>query len=318
MNSRGEKITNKRQIGMSIKGLAQNYYRHRQLFLMFIPALLFYIVFKYGPLYGITIAFKDYRFNLGILGSKWVGFDNFIELFSVNSFKEVFTNTIVISFYKLVLGFPAPIIFAILLNEMRNQKYKRIAQTISYLPHFLSWVILGGIFMQFLSPSDGPINIILKHFGYKPIYFIADVKWFRTVLVTTSIWKDFGWSSIVFLAALTGINPEIYEAAEIDGANRIQRIIHVTIPGLTPVITIMFIFAVGKLITDDFDQIFNLYNPAVYKVGDVLSTYTYRVGLVQMRYSYATAVGMFKNIISFALVLTANTITKRINEYGLW
>ncbi|NLC44264.1 MAG: sugar ABC transporter permease, partial [Clostridiales bacterium] len=259
-----------------------------------------------------------YRFNLGILGSKWVGFDNFIELFSVNSFKEVFTNTIVISFYKLVLGFPAPIIFAILLNEMRNQKYKRIAQTISYLPHFLSWVILGGIFMQFLSPSDGPINIILKHFGYKPIYFIADVKWFRTVLVTTSIWKDFGWSSIVFLAALTGINPEIYEAAEIDGANRIQRIIHVTIPGLTPVITIMFIFAVGKLITDDFDQIFNLYNPAVYKVGDVLSTYTYRVGLVQMRYSYATAVGMFKNIISFALVLTANTITKRINEYGLW
>lgn len=285
---------------------------------MFIPALIFYIVFRYAPLYGIIIAFKDYRFNLGILGSEWVGLENFIDLFSVPSFKEVFFNTIIISFYKLMLGFPAPIIFAILLNEVRNQRYKRIVQTVSYLPHFLSWVILGGIFIQFLSPSDGPINILLKQLGFKPIYFIADVKWFRSILVTTSIWKDFGWSSIVFLAALSGINPELYEAAEIDGANRLQRIIHVTLPALTPVITIMLIFAIGKLITDDFDQIFNLYNPAVYKVGDVLSTYTYRVGLVQMRYSYATAVGLFKNIISFTLVLSANAVTKRINEYGLW
>jgi putative aldouronate transport system permease protein len=313
-----EQTIKKRQIITDVKKTMQSYIKYKQLFIMFIPALIFYIVFRYAPLYGIIIAFKDYRFNLGILGSEWVGLENFIDLFSVPSFKEVFFNTIIISFYKLMLGFPAPIIFAILLNEVRNQRYKRIVQTVSYLPHFLSWVILGGIFIQFLSPSDGPINILLKQLGFKPIYFIADVKWFRSILVTTSIWKDFGWSSIVFLAALSGINPELYEAAEIDGANRLQRIIHVTLPALTPVITIMLIFAIGKLITDDFDQIFNLYNPAVYKVGDVLSTYTYRVGLVQMRYSYATAVGLFKNIISFTLVLSANAVTKRINEYGLW
>lgn len=299
-------------------GLLNNYVKYWQLAIMLLPAVVFYIVFKYIPIYGVIIAFKDYRFNLGILGSPWVGFDNFIELFSVPSFREVLSNTIIISSYKLLTGFPAPIIFAILLNEMRLHRYKKVVQTISYLPHFLSWVILGGIFYQFLSPSDGPVNIVLKQLGLKPIFFLADVRWFRTILILTSIWKDFGWSSIIYLAALSRIDTELYEAAQIDGANRFQRIIHITLPGLTPVITIMLIFATGKLINDDFDQIFNLYNPAVYKVGDVLSTYTYRVGLVQMRYSFATAVGLFKNLISFILVLVTNSITKRINEYGLW
>lgn len=299
-------------------GIINNYIKYWQLSLMLLPAVAFYVIFKYMPIYGVMIAFKDYRFNLGILGSPWVGLENFKELFSVPSFREVLSNTIIISTYKLLMGFPAPIIFAILLNEIRLPRYKKVVQTISYLPHFLSWVILGGIFYQFLSPSDGPVNILLKQLGVKPIFFLADVRWFRPILILTSIWKDFGWSSIIYLAALSGIDTELYEAAHIDGANRFQRILHVTIPGLASVITIMLIFAVGKLINDDFDQIFNLYNPAVYKVGDVLSTYTYRVGLVQMRYSFATAVGFFKNLISFILVLSANTITKRINEYGLW
>jgi putative aldouronate transport system permease protein len=302
----------------AVVSTGRQYRKHWLLAVMLIPAIAYYVIFRYIPLYGVSIAFKDYRFDLGIMKSPWIGFQQFGELFSVTSFKEVLRNTIQISLIKLITGFPAPIIFAILLNEMRQVRYKKMVQTVSYLPHFLSWVILGGIFYQFFSPSDGPVNILLKQFGIRPIFFMADVRWFRTILISTSIWKDFGWSSIIYLAALSSISPDQYEAAQIDGANRMRQILHITLPGLTPVITIMLIFAVGKLITDDFDQVFNLYNPAVYRVGDVLSTYTYRVGLVQMRYSFATAVGLFRNVIAFVLVLSANAITKRINEYGLW
>jgi putative aldouronate transport system permease protein len=302
----------------AVMSTGRQYRKHWLLAVMLIPAIAYYVIFRYIPLYGVSIAFKDYRFDLGIMKSPWIGFQQFGELFSVTSFKEVLRNTIQISLIKLITGFPAPIIFAILLNEMRQVRYKKMVQTVSYLPHFLSWVILGGIFYQFFSPSDGPVNILLKQFGIRPIFFMADVRWFRTILISTSIWKDFGWSSIIYLAALSSISPDQYEAAQIDGANRMRQILHITLPGLTPVITIMLIFAVGKLITDDFDQVFNLYNPAVYRVGDVLSTYTYRVGLVQMRYSFATAVGLFRNVIAFVLVLSANAITKRINEYGLW
>jgi putative aldouronate transport system permease protein len=236
----------------------------------------------------------------------------------MGSFREVFRNTLIISSLKLVFGFPAPIIFALLLNEMRALRFKKAVQTISYLPHFVSWVILGGLFMQFLSPSSGPINIVLKSLDMRPIYFLADKNWFRPVLVITSIWKGVGWGSIIYLASLAGIDPGLYEAAEIDGAGRFRKAISITLPSLVPVITIMFIFSIGGIVKDDFDQIFNLYNHAVYSVGDVLGTYTYRVGLVDMRYSFSTAVGLFTNVISFALIILTNTITKRVNEYGLW
>jgi putative aldouronate transport system permease protein len=236
----------------------------------------------------------------------------------MGSFRQVFRNTVIISFLKLLFGFPAPIIFAILLNEIRAMKYKKFIQTISYLPHFVSWVILGGVFMQFLSPSTGPVNIILQNAGIKPIYFLANDIWFRPVLVITSIWKGVGWGSIIYLASISGIDPELYEAAEIDGAGRLRKALSITIPSLIPVITIMIIFSIGGIVQDDFDQIYNLYNPAVYSVGDVLSTYTYRVGLVEMKYSFSAAVGLFTNIISFVLILVTNFITKRINEYGLW
>lgn len=295
-----------------------SYWKYRYLIVMFIPVIIYYIVFHYVPIYGVLLAFKDYRFKLGIMGSKWVGLEHFKFIFSTASFWEVFKNTLIISLYKLMVSFPAPILFALLLNEIGNKYFKRIIQTISYLPHFVSWVVLGGLFMQFLSPSIGPINIILKGLGMNPVYFLADPKWFRTVLVSTTVWKGIGWGSIVYLAALTGVNPELYEAATVDGAGRFKKVIHVTIPALVPVITIMFILAVGNLISDDFDQIFNLYNPAVYKVGDVISTYSYRMGLVNMEYSIATALGLFKNIISLVLIVTTNIITKRINEYGIW
>ena len=295
------------------------YWKYKYLTLMFIPAIIYFLVFKYAPIYGIQIAFKSYRFRDGIFGSPWIGLENFRHLFGIASFWQVFGNTLIISFYNLLIGFPAPIILALLLNEIRLERFKKTVQTISYLPHFVSWVVLGGLFVQFLSPSLGPVNGLLKALGKDPIFFLADPKWFRTVLIATSVWKGVGWGSIIYLASLAGINPELYEAAEVDGANRLRKMFHITLPGLTPVITIMLIFAAGGLIHDNFDQIYNLLiSPTVYQVGDVLSTYTYRMGLVNMEYSFSTAVGLFTNIIALILILITNTVSKRINEYGIW
>ncbi|MEG2701546.1 MAG: ABC transporter permease subunit [Clostridia bacterium] len=304
--------------GSQKNGLLRNYWKYRALVMLFIPAIIFYILFKYLPILGVQIAFKKYMFRLGIWGSPWVGFDNFTKLFQMASFWEVLRNTFIISGLKLLIGFPAPIILALLLNEIRGVRFKRTVQTISYLPHFLSWVILSGIFIQFLSPSIGPINILIKSMGGQPIYFLGDEKWFRTVLITTHVWKSIGWGTIVYLAALTSVNPEYYEAAYLDGATRWHCTRYITIPTLAPVITIMLIFAVGSVIEDDFSQIYNLYNEAVYSVGDVISTYTYRRGLVKMDYSFAAAVDLFKNLFAFILIVTTNQIANRVNEYGLW
>ena len=275
--------------------------------------IIYYIVFHYAPMYGVIIAFKNYSFSRGIIGSPWAGLANFKRMFASASFFEVFRNTLLISFYKLITGFPAPVVFAILLNELKNAKFKKTVQTISYLPHFLSWVILGGMFIQLLALS-GPVNIMLSKLGISPVYFLGDVKYFRSVLVVTSLWKSIGWGSIIYLAALTGIDPQLYEAAKIDGAGKFKQILHVTLPALVPVITIMFIFSVGSIINDDFDQIFNLYNEAVYSVGDVISTYNYRIGLLNSEYSYSTAVGLFKNIISVVLIVSTNFIAKKYND----
>lgn len=294
------------------------YHQYRYLLILFTPAIVYYLVFQYAPMYGLQIAFKDYFIRRGMWASPWIGLENFRQLFAIPSFWEVLRNTLIISLMRITFSFPMPILFAILLNELWHRRFKKVVQTISYLPHFLSWVVLGGLFVQFLSPSSGPINLILRAMGAEPIYFLADTEWFRPVLIITGIWKRVGWGSIVYLAALSGIDPQLYEAATIDGANRFRRAIHITLPSLAPVITIMFIFAVGNIIQDDFDQIFNLYNPAVYSVGDVLSTYMYRLGLLRMEYSFATAVGLFKNVIAFVLIVTTNAVTKRINEYGLW
>lgn len=306
------------KIGNSMNKLVNDYRKNIYLVLLFLPGIIYYFVFAYGPMYGIQIAFKNYIFRKGITGSPWVGLEHFQYMWGLESFWEVFRNTLIISVYKFAWGFPAPIILAILLNELRNQKFKKVVQTISYLPHFVSWVVLAGVFVQFLSPSSGPINIILKSFGLKPIFFLGDVKWFRSVLVGTSVWKGIGWGTIIYLAALSGIDPNIYEAADIDGASRFQKIMKITLPSLAPVVTIMLIFSIKGLVADDFDQIFNLYNEGVYSVGDVISTYTFRMGLEQMMYSFSTAVGLFKNLIAFALIWVANTIAKRINDYGIW
>ncbi len=293
------------------------YKKYSALTIMMLPVIAYYLIFCYGPMYGAIIAFKNFSFMKGIIGSPWVGFAHFRRMFASKSFFEVFRNTLLISIYKLIAGFPAPIVFAILLNELISQKFKKVVQTVSYLPHFLSWVILGGMFMQLLSLS-GPINIVLKKMGMKTIFFLGDKRYFRSVLVVTSLWKGIGWGSIIYLAALTGIDPQLYEAARIDGAGKFRQIMNITLPSLIPVITIMFIFNVGAIVNDDFDQIFNLYNEAVYSVGDVISTYNYRMGMINNEYDYSTAVGLFKNVISVILIFITNLVSKRYSDYGIW
>lgn len=304
--------------GRNGRTLLRRYVTHKELFILLIPGLTYYVIFHYLPIYGLQIAFKDYFVLRGIWGSPWVGLANFREIFSIGSFRQVLRNTIFISALNIIFGFPAPIILALLLNEIRDGVFKKTTQTITYLPHFVSWVILGGLFKQFLSPSMGPINQFIRSIGAEPIFFLGDTRYFVMTLVATHVWKGIGWGSIIYLAALSGIDPGLYEAATIDGASRFQRVKHITIPSLTPVITIMLIFALRGIIIDDFDQIFNLYNPAVYSVGDVLSTYMYRKGLIELRYSFATAVGLFKNIVAFLFILVANWAAKRTNEYGIW
>lgn len=269
-------------------------------------------------MYGVIIAFKDYKIRKGFSGSPWVGFENFRVLVNGLSFWQVFRNTLIISLYKLIFGFPAPIFLALLLNEVRRARPKKLVQTISYLPHFLSWVVLSGIFLQFLSPSTGPVNVLLNELGLKPIYFLGDKRYFRFTLVITSLWKEVGWGTIVYLAAIAGINPELYEAATADGASRLTKAVHITVPSIMPVVSILFILAVGRILNDDFDQIFNLYNSAVYATGDVLSTYAYRTGLVELRYDFATAVGLFRNVIGLMLLIITNSLTRRISGYAIW
>lgn len=301
-----------------ISGWLNAYWKNRYLFFMLLPCLLFFLIFKYVPMYGIILAFKKYRIVDGIFGSPWNGLDNFRELFSGRGFPRAFRNTLIISFYKLIFGFPAPILLAILLNELRLIVFKKVVQTLSYLPHFLSWVVLAGVFMEIFSPTRGVVNYLISSLGWEPIFFFGDRDWFRTLLVSTEIWKGVGWGSIIYLAALSGVDPSLYEAAIVDGASRWRQMLHITLPSLVPVITIMFIFAVGGVISDDFDQIFNFYNSSVYEVGDVLSTYTYRIGIGEMEYGLATAAGLFTTVIAFTLIVVTNFIVKRFSDYGIW
>jgi putative aldouronate transport system permease protein len=269
-------------------------------------------------MWGMLIAFKDYYPLKGFFGSRWVGFKHFEQLFTGLYFLPVLRNTLVISFLKLIFGFPAPIILCLLINEVRHLAFKRTIQTVTYLPHFVSWVVLAGLVIELLSPSRGPINYVIRSLGFKPIFFVADERWFRPVLVASSIWREVGWQSIIFLAAVSQINPELYDVARIDGAGRIRQMVSVTLPSIFPVIVIMFIFATGRIINDDFEQILNLLNPKVMNVGDVIMTYTFREGLQKLNYSYASAVGFFKNVVSFLLVMTTNTIARRMTGHSIW
>lgn len=288
------------------------------LLLLMLPVVTFFIIFSYIPMAGIVLAFKEYRLMDGIWGSPWVGMHQFEVLFNTPSFYEVLRNTIVISSLRIIFGFPAPIIMALLLNELRCDRFKRIIQTISYLPHFLSWVVLAGIFLQFLSPSTGPINILLTKMGFQPIFFLGQKSTFVPTIIVTGIWQSFGWGSIIYLAAIAGIGPELYESALLDGANRLKRIWYITLPSIMPTVVVLFILNTGSILNGGFDQIFNLYNDAVMSVADILDTYVYRRGLTGMQYSFAAAVGLFKNGVGFLFVFATNMIARKLGDASLW
>ena len=293
---------------------------HWELYALFMIIAAWYIIFHYVPMAGIVIAFKDFKVLKGISASAWVGFGNFERFMSSPAFLSTMANTIIISFMNLIFVFPAPIIFALLLNEIRFNLPKRVIQTISYLPHFISWTVAGGLFYMLLSPSSGPVNAIIRAVGGTPVNFMGEVRYFRWIVTISSIWKGIGWGAIVYLAAIAGVDEEMYEAATIDGAGRFRRIWNITIPSISNVIVVMLILQVGNILSVNFDQIFVMVNDTVLKVGETIEYYIYRVGLFSTNnYSLGAAVGLFKSVIGFVLIVLTNVISKRITDGGgIW
>lgn len=298
--------------------IARELRRHALLYLMILPGVLYFLIFRYVPMYGAIIAFKDYRVLEGFTGSPWVGLKHFRTIFSSPFFYNVLTNTILISTYKLIFGTPAAIVLALLLNEVRISWFKRSVQTITYLPHFLSWVVVFGILLVTLSPSSGLLNKAIVALGGQPINFLADPDWFRTVLVASDIWKELGWGTIIYLAAMAGISPSLYEAAIVDGATRLQRMRYITLPGILPVIVLVTLLRIGNLLSAGFEQVFVLYNPSVYSVADIIDTWVYRQGIQGFQFSLAAAVGLFKGAVGAVMLISAHLISKRTVGVGLW
>lgn len=296
--------------------------RYKWLYIFLVPGIVYIFVFKYIPILWNIIAFEDYNIARGIVGlvsSKWVGFKHFQYLFFDSlDFWQVFRNTVLLTLYRLVWGFPVPIILALLLNEVRKLWFKKIAQTVVYLPYFISWVVIAGMVQLQLSPSDGAVNEFIKQLGLEPVAFLQKKEWFRTVIVAVTIYKEAGYASIIYLAALAGINIELYESAAIDGAKRLQLIRYITLPGILPTIIVVLILNVGSMLRGGFEQVLLLYNPLVYDVGDIIGTYVYRTGIQEGRFSYSTAIGLFESIIAITLVLVTNKLAKKYGEGGLW
>jgi putative aldouronate transport system permease protein len=288
------------------------------LHVLVMPGLLIIAVYHYGPMFGLLIAFQNYVPAFGISGSDWVGFDNFMYVFSLPDTMKVVWNTLSIAVMKIIAGLIAPIVTALLLNEVRRHIFKRSVQTLIYLPHFLSWVILGGILIDILSPAVGVVNKLLEAIGFEKIYFLGDNHWFRYVLVATNEWKEFGFSTIVYLAALTSIDPSLYEAAVVDGSGRMRQTWHITLPGLRPVILLMLTLSLGQILNAGFDQVFVLYSPQVYETGDIIDTMVYRMGLIESQYSVATAVGLLKSGVSFLLITISYWLAYRFGNYRIF
>lgn len=289
-----------------------------QLYSMLVPGIVFFIIFRYIPLGGIVIAFQNYNIYDGILGSKWVGFENFVTLFSYPEFYKILRNTVVIALYQLIFGFPAPIILALLLNEVRKMAFKRTVQTILYLPHFLSWVIVGGLVINFLSPDSGLLNEIIKLFGGHSIFFMQQAQDFRSIVVASGIWKSVGWGTIIYLAAMAGINPELYESAEMDGAGKFRQAFSITIPTILPTIMVLLLLNIGNFLDLGFEQIYMLLNPLVRDTGEVFDTYVYRVGLLGGQYSLTTAIGLFKSIVGLILLVGSNKLSKKLTGNSIY
>ena len=314
-------ITSRKTIATRVlnygKMISKDFKRNKLIYLLATPGILYFIIFLYVPMYGLIIAFKDYIPSVGIFESPWVGFRHFYTFFQSFYFTRILRNTVLLSFYSILWGFPAPIILALLLNEIRQERFKRTVQTVSYLPHFISMVIVCGMITQF-STTNGLINTIIAFFGGQRSNLLARSEMFRTIFVSSEVWQQIGWGSIIYLAALSNVDLAQYDAATVDGANRWQKLVHVTIPAIIPTIVIMLILRIGRMMNISFERVILLYNPLTYQTADVISSFVYRKGILEASYSYSTAVGLFNSVINFILLYSANKISKMVNETSLW
>lgn len=292
--------------------------RDKALYLLLVPVAVYFLLFKYAPLFGEVMAFKNYRLADGIWNSPWVGLDQFRKLFTSRDFWQILRNTLLLNLYNLVFAFPVPIVLALMLNELRREGYKRLLQNLLYLPHFMSWIVLGSIVIAILSPSTGIVNAGLKLFGLEPIYFMASPFWWPIAFVGSSIWREAGFGTILYLAAMSSIDPHLYEAAAIDGAKKWRQIWHVTLPGIRSTVAILLVLHMGRMMDVGFEQIYALQNSAVASVSEVISTYVYKRGIVGLQYSYTTALGLFQSVVSLILVVTVNRLIRAMGERGLW
>ena len=311
------KLTKTKTKRMSLAKIGKKAWQYRWMYVFLLPAVIWYILFAYLPIYGVTIAFKDYNIVKGVWDSPWVGFANFTKIFNDPNFTGAFRNTIFISLLKLIFVTPCGLVLALLLSEVKNRVFRGTIQSLSMLTHFFSWVVIASIMTVLLSPTTGVVNEIISMLGGKPVYFLADDKWFIFWVVVSDIWESAGWNALVFIAAIGGISPDLYEAASIDGAGRWQKMFRITLPCLSGTICTVLILKLGSLLSGNFNQIFNLYNSAVMDVADILDTYVYRLGINSMKYSYSSAVSLFQNMISVVLVFVVNQIVKKIDQEGI-
>ncbi|MFC0215797.1 ABC transporter permease [Paenibacillus chartarius] len=298
--------------------LLRDIIRDKWLYLMLLPGVLYFLIFKYVPMYGVTMAFQDYRPHLGFVGSPWVGFKHFARFFSEPQFGMLFRNTVILAVYNLVFFFPMPIILALMMNEVRRAKFKSFVQTLVYIPHFVSWVVVVGIFYILFTTENGLLNELLFQLTGKKIAFLLEAEWFRTMIITQSIWKEVGWGTVIFLAALAGVDLQQYEAARIDGAGRWRQLWHITLPAIRSTIIILFILRLGNFLDSGFEHIFLMLTPTNREVGEVFDTYVYTKGLTQAQYSYSAAVGLFKSAVGLVLVLGSNWLAKKFGEEGIY
>ncbi|MCR8632487.1 ABC transporter permease subunit [Paenibacillus sp. N5-1-1-5] len=292
--------------------------KYRWLYLMLAPGFFYFVIFKYIPMWGVLIAFQDYQVFQGFLASKWVGLKHFERFFGDPVFWMLFRNTFVLAFYNLVFFFPLPIVIALMLNEVRKELFKRTVQTLIYIPHFISWVVVVGIAYIFFTTEGGIVNEWIAALGWEKLNFLVSEAWFRTMVVSELMWKETGWGTIIFLAALAGVDPQLYEAAHMDGANRLRQLYHITLPAIRSTIIILLILRLGSFLDTGFEQIFLMLNPLNRQVGEVFDTYVYSIGIQQGLFSYSTSVGLFKSVIGLVLVLSANYIAKRFGEEGVY
>lgn len=300
------------------KSFLKQIWKDRFLYALLLPVVAYFLIFKYSPLYGELIAFKSFRLADGIWGSEWVGLKHFRTMFQTSDFYRILGNTLLLNLYSLVFAFPAPILLALLLNEVRREWFKRIIQNLLYLPHFISWVILGMIVIGLLSPSTGFINYVLKLLGFSPIYFMGSTTWWPVVYIGSSIWREAGFGTILYLAAMTSIDPHLYEAAKMDGAGRLRQTWHVTLPGIRSTIALLLVLRMGSMMDVGFEQVYVLQNNMVSNVANVMSTYIYRVGIQNLQYSYTTAINLFQSLVGLILVVSVNKIIRAMGERGLW